>query len=121
MATRSIVLRPTWISRIALVLVAGAALAIAVVDAAWIAGATIAAATTAAWIAIARRSVIVDDDGVRATNLLGTRALAWNEIEAYRYWSAFAGRAVSLLTQHDPRIAGASSHVHGRRHELVVR
>jgi hypothetical protein len=111
------VLRPTLVSRIALLLVLAALGAFMWFAQLYIALAVVLGVGVLAWIALAARSITIDGDGLRARSLFGTRTLPWTEVEDYTYWSASPRR----MYNGDLRIAGSASAVTVRQHELIVR
>jgi hypothetical protein len=129
----SLELRPTVISRI--LLAAPAALVALVASAVWmpLAAAPIAGYALAC-VAIARRRVWIDGDGVRWRRIsgLGGGALRWDEIERYRYWASVIKKPLGLTSipavvrelaagpTPGPIVGGADTTVRNTRHHMVL-
>ncbi len=107
-------LRPTIVSRIALGLLAAPVATVAVYSGSWLLAGGTAGVFAAASAAIGRRRVAVDATGVRARGAFGERALAWDAIDHYTYWSGTA-RTIQTI---DPRIDAPANSVLGSRHVL---
>jgi hypothetical protein len=83
-------LRPTIVTRVALLPVFGIPAALAVATASPLTTLALVAGYALSWTVITRRRAIVDDAGVELRGTFGRRRMAWDQIAHYTYWATLA-------------------------------
>ena len=118
----AIALRPTAVTRIALFPLFAIPAAFAFAAASTVALAAFVAAYAVVCTAIARRRMIVDDDGVELRGVSGRRRLRWDELAYYTYWSSLVELArwrADTMTE-DRVLDSPAASVTRVRHRLVL-
>jgi hypothetical protein len=109
-------LRPTVVGRIVLLVpfaVAGFGLSLVTP----LLAVGVAAAYVGAWLAIGRRRVVVDHEGVTWRGIGGSGRIGWADVEHYRYWS---GHIRGIRPLPDRLVDAGTATVVGTRHHLVL-